>query len=155
MKKGRYMEKGQRSLLKGFRYRLSCAGILFLLCLYAPDVYSQQGPEAVPGDLTLTQAFMCEEIKEDSPVNPGAVFSCGIGKVICLTTFAASRKNTVYHSWFHKGQLSNKQKLIVNPPEWTAASSIQLREADKGPWQVEVSDGKDRILKVLRFSIVD
>jgi hypothetical protein len=51
--------------------------------------------------------------------------------------------------------LTNNQRLWIYSPLWAAASSIQLREADKGPWQVEISDNSGKILKVLMFSIVD
>jgi hypothetical protein len=45
--------------------------------------------------------------------------------------------------------------LTLKPPRWSTFSSIQLREADKGPWRVEIVDEKDRLHKTLRFSITD
>jgi hypothetical protein len=52
-------------------------------------------------------------------------------------------------------KLSTKKKLVLKPPRWSTFSSIQLREADKGPWRVEITDDDENILRILRFSIVD
>jgi hypothetical protein len=141
-----------------FRW-LFIAGAIWL-CLGSPEAFSQQSgqaPAPKPAEeLILKDSAICEFLKDNSPVNAGSVFSMSIGRVVCLTSFTpASRRSTVFHSWFHRGQLSNKQRLAITPSASAALSSIQLREADKGPWQVEISDSSGRILKVLRFSIVD
>jgi hypothetical protein len=51
--------------------------------------------------------------------------------------------------------LSTKKKLFLKPPSWSTYSSIQLREADKGPWRVEVTDDKGKLFATLRFSVTD
>jgi hypothetical protein len=128
------------------------AAQLALVCLSAPAALSDQRSE----DLTLKDAAVCESFKGNLPVNAGAVFSIAVGRVSCLTSFApTSRRAIVFHSWFHRDHLSSKQRVAITPSDPVALSSIQLREADKGPWQVEVSDGSGRTLKILRFSIVD
>jgi len=38
---------------------------------------------------------------------------------------------------------------------WSTYSQIQLRETDKGPWRVEISDQNGKVFDVLRFSITD
>ncbi|MBU4002129.1 MAG: DUF2914 domain-containing protein, partial [Proteobacteria bacterium] len=65
------------------------------------------------------------------------------------------REMLVYHAWYRKDQLSTKRKLVLKPPQWAAFTEIQLRETDKGPWRVEVTDDNGNILKILRFSITD
>lgn len=107
-------------------------------------------------ELTLAQAAMCEGIKDFYPHNPGAVFSITIGEVSCFTLFdPVPGKTFIYHNWFHRDNPSTTKKLSLNPPRWSTYSKIQLRETDKGPWRVEISDYKGKVLHILRFSITD
>ncbi len=104
----------------------------------------------------LIESAMCEGIKGLSPLNPSIVFSMEIGKVSCFTSFDPVPKETsIYQKWYHRDVLSKTQRLVLKPPRWATFSSIQLREADKGPWRVEITDHADHILHILRFSIVD
>jgi len=99
---------------------------------------------------------MCEEIKDFTPKNQSVVFSIKIGKVSCFTSFDPVPKETfIYHKWFHKDKPSTEKRLTLQPPRWATYSSIQLRETDKGPWRVEITDQKDKILDTLRFTITD
>jgi hypothetical protein len=105
---------------------------------------------------TLAQAVTCESVKDYAPVNPGVVFSTSIGRVLCFTSFdSVPQKTVIYHYWFHRDELINKQRLTLQTPRWSSFSSIQLRESDKGPWRVEITESTGRLLKVLRFSITD
>ncbi|MBW1743162.1 MAG: DUF2914 domain-containing protein [Deltaproteobacteria bacterium] len=99
---------------------------------------------------------MCEEIDGLTPENQAIVFSIAIGRVSCFTSFDPVPEDTyVYHSWFFRNKLSNRIKLSLQPPRWSTFSSIQLREADQGPWRVEITDRDGRLLRLLRFSITD
>jgi hypothetical protein len=133
---------------------------LTLSVLLGAKGFCQQTPSAPAArsadKLTLVQAAMCASLKEGSPCNPGVVFSVTQGKVLCLSSFdPVPRKTFIYHSWFYKDVLMTRQKLTLNPPRWSTYSTIQLREADKGPWRVEIADQDERILTILRFSITD
>lgn len=154
-KRSRKSMRSARSLLRPFLIVL----FIHFLCICAPELFAAegQGPAgAAAEEAVLQQATICEVVKDSSPVNSGVVFSSEIGKVFCHTSFApANRKGVIFHCWYHNGQLSNKQRLAVNAPEFAASSSMQLREADKGPWQVEIVDAAGKILRVLRFSVVD
>lgn len=113
-------------------------------------------PPSVSKKLTLVQAAMCEGIKEYIPQNQAIVFSMTIGKVTCFTSFDPVPEQTfIYHNWFFRDKLSTRIKLSLQPPRWSTFSSIQLREADKGPWRVEVIDQEGNVLDILRFSITD
>lgn len=139
------------------RLVLLIAGIVWAFSLWSSWALSEQiSPAPSSPELTLKQAVLCEGLKDNGPADAGVLFSCGIGKMICHTSFdPASQKATIFHGWYHRGRLISKQRININPPGWTASSSIQIREADKGPWQVEITDNSGRILKVLRFSVVD
>ena len=144
------------------KYKFS---ILFLLsffiifCLSIPS-YSQQDKKNSSAQeskkLTLVQAVMCEGIQEFKPWNQAVVFSITIGKVSCFTSFdPVPEKTHIYHSWYHRDNLSKRMKLFLQPSRWATFSSIQFREADKGLWRVEITDSEGNIFDVLRFSITD
>ncbi len=144
------------------KYKLS----IFLIILLSLDIFfslqalPQTKEDSIPTsdskNLTLFHAVMCEEVKKHVPRNPAIVFSITIGKVFCYTSFDTVPKKTfIYHNWFHRDKISTKIKLNLKPPRWTTYSRIQLREADKGPWHMEITDSKGNILRVLRFSITD
>ena len=143
--------------------RKLCAFLFVLLCL---DVFpssqahpqDNQNPLPTPvyKKLTLVDATMCEGIKEYIPQNQAIVFSVTIGKVSCFTSFdPVPEKTFIYHDWFYRDKLSTRIKLSLQPPCWSTFSSIQLREADKGPWRVEVIDQEGNIFSILRFSVTD
>lgn len=113
-------------------------------------------PTPVLDKLTLKEAYMCEVVKNFSPINPAVVFSISAKSISCFTVFdPVPEKTVVYHKWYRKDRLTTTQSLTLEPPAWRTYTSIQLREADKGPWRVEVVGPKGAILKTLRFSITD
>ncbi|MCD6387867.1 MAG: DUF2914 domain-containing protein [Desulfobulbaceae bacterium] len=136
--------------------------LLFILCLTAVSqcVYAQDDASganaSVQKKLVMTQAVMCEGVKDYAPQNPAVVFSIAIGKVFCFTFFPSVPQNMyISHSWYRRDQLITTKKLSLNTPKWLTFSSIHLREADKGPWRVEIKDNKSKIIKIMRFSITD
>ncbi len=119
------------------------------------DAQSAEEKSAVNA-FALAQAIMCERVQNLKPVNPGIAFSISSGKVSCFTAFDPVNQRTyIYHNWYHRDDLSYKKKLYLRAPRWSTVSSIQLREADKGPWRVEITGRDGRVLSVLRFSIID
>jgi len=122
-------------------------------CLLFPQQVHAQGGEK---SLTLARAVMCEEIRDNAPYNQGVVFSMANEKVCCFTTFDPVPERTfIYHRWFRRDRLITSIKLSLQPPQWSTVSRIQLREADKGPWRVEITDQTGRVFRTLRFSIMD
>jgi len=144
------------------KYRLS----IFFIILLSMDIFfslqafpqpkENSAPNSNPKELTLFHAVMCEEIKEYVPRNPAIVFSITIGKIFCYTSFdPVPEKTFIYHKWFHRDKISTTVKLNLKSPRWSTFSRIRLREADKGPWRVEITDNKGTIFRILRFSITD
>ena len=108
------------------------------------------------GEPKLSRAVMCESIQKFEPHNVAVVFSIDVGRIHCFTEFDPVPKQTViFHKWYQSGNLVSVKQLTVNPPRWSSISSMQLRDADKGPWQVEVTDKSGKIFHTLRFSITD
>jgi hypothetical protein len=140
------------------RFFLLGLGALSLLLSqgYAQEATDDAAPAQEIKQVTLAKAAMCEGIKEYVPKNQGIVFPTAIGKILCFTVFdPVPQKTVIYHNWYRNDQLITKVKLTLKPPRWSTFSSIQLREADKGPWRVEIVDEKNRLHKTLRFSITD
>lgn len=106
--------------------------------------------------LSLGQAVMCEGIKDYAPVNKAVVFSLEIGKIYCFTSFDhVPEKTVVYHNWYRSDKLVTTKRLSLQPPKWSTFSSIQLREADKGPWRLEIKDQTKKLLRIVKFSVTD
>jgi hypothetical protein len=99
---------------------------------------------------------MCEKIQNFEPVHPAVVFSISTERIICYNLFDPVPEQTViYHKWYRRDTLSKRTRLALKPPRWATFSSILLREGDKGPWRVEITDENNKILRTLRFSITD
>jgi len=129
--------------------------ILFsaLLLFLAAERNPAQGGTQKP---VLVQAVVCEDVRDGSCRNQGAVFSVTVGGVACYTAFdPVPGRTVIYHNWYRKDELNAKIRLVLQPPRWATFSSIQLREIDKGPWRIEITDQEDRALRTLRFSITD
>jgi hypothetical protein len=106
--------------------------------------------------LKLIQALVCEDVIEGIPQEPAIVFSISRGKVSFYTFFdPVPQKAFVTHHWYYRDEPSARIRLQLRPPRWATFSTIQLRETDKGPWRVEVTDASGVVLKELRFSITD
>lgn len=138
------------------------AFLLLYICtvLSSSQTFAQNQENSLPPDLpqklTLVQAVMCEGIKELIPQNEAIVFSLARGEVYCFTFFDPVPERTfIHHTWFFRDERRRKVKLTLKIPNYKTQSKIQLREEDKGPWRVEVSDEEGNILHILRFSITN
>lgn len=125
---------------------------IVILLFAAANVCSQQ-PDA---KMKMVQAVICESIDNFKPVNPGVVFSISSGEIFCFSEFdPVFEKTHVLHQWYKKDKLIFTMRLTLSPPKWASFSRIQIRDADKGPWRVEIHDADGTILKTLRFSMAD
>jgi len=113
-------------------------------------------PKEPSSALTLVRAMVCEDVKNLQPVNPTVVFSVEKEKAFCFAEIQGiDKSDTIYHDWIRRDVHVVGFKLALKPPRWSTSSSITLRETDKGPWRVEITDMDGNILKILRFSVVD
>ena len=106
--------------------------------------------------MVMVQAVMCESIENFQPKNPAVTFSISQGEVFCFSNFdPVLKKSHILHKWYKKDKLIFTMQLTLSPPKWSTFSRIQIRNADKGPWRVEIWDADNIQLKTLRFSMVD
>ena len=131
--------------------------ILFIAGVTTAQVKNQSVNTSVSsGDLHLAHAVMCGAMEAFKPVNRSTVFSVNSGKVMCFREFDRVPLQTeFFHDWIKHGELVFRKKLVLKPPRWSSVSSIQLREADKGPWRVEIRNANGKLIKLMRFSITD
>ncbi|MDL2269617.1 DUF2914 domain-containing protein [Desulfosarcina sp. OttesenSCG-928-A07] len=130
--------------------------LIALVFLLAPVPPASGLVLAVHGDLQLTTAVMCESVHNYAPIHPAVVFPIQRGRVFCFTEFASiSSQTRVYHKWYRDDRLITNQRLVLNPPRWSSSTSVQLRDADKGPWRVDITDEAGTPIYTLRFSITD
>lgn len=109
-----------------------------------------------PQRLTVEDAAICEEVRDYRPYSRTISISILLGQAICYSSFdPVPEKTFIYHNWYHSDILTASVKLQLQPPRWATFSTIRLREADKGPWRVEIIDKNGTIFQVLRFSITD
>ena len=119
----------------------------------APATPSATADQTAP---TLSQAVLCESIENFKPVNPSAVYPVSQGTIMCFTAFdVVPRETEIYHVWIKRDERVYRKRLILKPPRWSSVSSVQLREADKGPWRVEIRDADGQLYAILRFSITE
>ena len=138
---------------------------LFVCMLVLAPVFSQakdtsasqrKNSDKTTPKLTLRRAAICEMVNDFAPEKQAVVFSVTTGKIFCYTHFdPVPEKSDIFHNWYYKDKLITKQKLSLKPPRWSSYSAIQLRESDKGPWRVTITDQANNSLGVLRFSITD
>lgn len=134
-------------------------GLFALFCLWLTALPAFAGDEVAAAQNqgpTLIHAVMCEYIQEYVPQNTAVVFSIETGKISCFTSFDGVKKSTyTMHKWYRRDKLVTTKRLTLKPPSWSTYSSIQLREADKGPWRVDIWNAHNQLLQTLRFSVTD
>ena len=142
------------------KLKISCIALVVLVTLAGKICWGEE-KETVAGrqekdKLTVVRARTCEEMSNLQPVNQTVVFSASRDKAFCFAEIEGIVTTThIYHNWIRRDKHVSGIKLVVKPPRWSTVSSISLRESDKGPWRVEITDMNGDILKTLRFSVVD
>jgi hypothetical protein len=131
---------------------ISVVAIIFSLPCFTEEKPAAQ--KVMPP--VLKQAVLCEKIEKSKPVHEGVVFSAGIERLFCFTYFdPVYGVSEIFHKYYFNDKLEKKYPLTIKPPSFATYSRIDLRESDKGPWRVEITDADDNILTEIRFSITD
>ena len=137
---------------------MTCVVLLVIGVLVLTPAWTAQADTqaAAAPKVRLVRAVMCEVIEDYEPRYIAIVFPINTGRISCYTSFdEISEVTSVYHKWFRHDALVTSKRLTIKPPNWATYSSIQLREADKGPWRVEVWQENGPLLKTIRFSVAD
>ena len=141
------------------RRKITYLLVLIFLASFFSQAFAQKKvapSKSTPKKLTLVQAAMCAGMKDGSPKNQAIVFSISIGRVHCFTTFdPVPKKTIIYHKWYFRDKLRARVKLSLKAPRWSTFSRIGIRNGEKGPWRVEITDVEGNIFQTLRFSVTD
>ena len=129
------------------------------LAIFALVAFGGAPADSTPtaaGDPVLARAVMSEALQAFAPVNDGVVFSVAQGSILCFTEFdPVPTEAVIYHEWFRRDRPIATHKLHLKPPRWSTVSSVQLRDADKGPWRVDIKLESGTLVRTLRFSVID
>ncbi len=137
-------------------YAACLAGVVLALSVNALARAAEKTPPASPpaADPRLIEAVMCEGLDGATPENPGVVFSVSRGQVACFSRFDhVTSRTVIYHRYYFRDRLTAAVKLYLRSPAWSTYSTIQLREADIGPWRVDITDEDGNVFRTLRFSV--
>lgn len=134
-------------------------GLWFLL-LATGVLVSPVSPSAQQEhDDTRTQAgevFVCSGIESGRPLGRSVIFSAVQGTLYCYSDFTrVAEVEQVTHRWFFWDREVAHFNLTLQPPRWSAYSSLKVTPDEKGPWRVEVLDKDGAVYGTARFSIVD
>jgi hypothetical protein len=114
--------------------------------------------DSPPGDESpiVKKAVMCEGVQDGFPVNQTIIFDGSKNSAYCWSEFdPVSDEGVVFHKWYRRGELITSKKLSVHPPRWAAYTRLPLRQADIGPWHLNITDANGNVLRTLRFSITE
>jgi hypothetical protein len=115
---------------------------------------AQQG-----GEDTRTQAgevFVCSAIESGRPLGRSVIFSSEQGVLYCYSDFTrVAEVEHITHRWFFWDREIAHFNLTLQPPRWSAYSSLKVGPDKKGPWRVEVRDQNGELYAEARFSIVE
>lgn len=104
----------------------------------------------------VKNALMCENVHDGLPVNQTIIFNMSKTSAYCWSEFdPVPADGVVYHEWYRKGVLITRKKLAVKAPRWATYSRLPLRQADIGPWHLNITDEDGNLLKTIRFSITE
>jgi len=104
----------------------------------------------------VKKAVMCEAIVDRLPVNPTVIFSVSKSSAYCWTKFdPVYVDGVIYHEWYSRGTLIKRNELEVRKPWWDTYSELKIRQADIGPWHLNITDENGNVLKTLRFSVTE
>ncbi len=158
-----YLEKNEASVIVWPMNKVSLSLFIFFQTFAAiffgvltpPSFADSKTIQNVP-EMVLENAVMCSSIENFRPLNPAVVFSISQGEVFCYSNFdPVNEKSFIFHKWYKKDKLIFTMRLTLSPPKWASFSSIKTRNADKGPWRVEIRTIDGTLLQILRFSVAD
>jgi len=99
---------------------------------------------AAAQNIRVSQAVVCQEVVDRTPVGAGDVIPAGSEQIFCFTRIEGAEGETaITHNWYYQGALKASVTLPVRTSSWRTWSSKTLSPEWTGEWMVEVlaSDG--------------
>ncbi|MFH1630167.1 MAG: DUF2914 domain-containing protein [Pseudomonadota bacterium] len=97
------------------------------------------------GDLRLTRALTCLDIKDREPVGENSTFPPSTQRVFCFTDVeAASGPSEIRHVWYFSGKKVHEFSVPVKFSRWRTWTSKNILPVQTGPWKVEVVEASSQ-----------
>ena len=154
------LETFQHAMTSPFILKLLVVAVLsfspyFTSLAKAETKKSTQEPIAAK-TVVLGKAVVCEAVKKSIPQGGAIAFSISLGRVYCFTEFpVVPQKMHIYHNWYHRDKKRAGVKLLLKPERWSTFSYVTFKKQDLGPWRIDITDQQGKVLRTLRFSIID
>ena len=102
------------------------------------------------------EVFVCNGIESGRPLGRAVIFSAAQGTLYCYSDFTrVAVAEQITHRWYLWDREVARFNLILQPPRWSAYSSVKVAPDQKGPWRVEVLNQDGTVYGVARFSVID
>jgi hypothetical protein len=123
-------------------------GRLVIVALVAAAV----APAAASG-LKVSDAVICRDVQDRTPIEPGDSFPSDVGKLFCFTRILGAQEETqVTHVWFLNDRQISLVNLKVGSPNWRTWSSKNILPEWVGDWKVEIRDADGNVIHTLEFT---
>lgn len=133
------------------RYLYATIGLVWLVFFIGEAL--AQGINLVPG-INVTQAVICREVVDRSPVGTDTVFPEGTERLFCFTRIDGAMGETeITHNWYYQGTLKASVALSVRSLAWRTWSAKTLNPDWTGEWMVEILGQDGTSIERLTFSI--
>lgn len=126
-----------------------CVFIAMFICV---TIFTTAIEVEASGYLEVTDAAICEDVVDRTPVAAGTSFSVSVGRLYCFTKIVgAQTPTTVTHIWYFGDTERARIELKVGAASWRTKSSKIIRTHEFGSWHVDVIDADGNVLRTLQF----
>ena len=122
-----------------------------LRSLLVASIILSAGPSLA---LDVADAVITTAMVDREPVDEVEVFTGQNSTLYCFSRITgANVPTTVYHLWYHGGQLMSRVELPVNSPDWRTWSAKGFLDTWQGEWRVEIQDADGKVLRHVNFQL--
>ena len=141
----------KRLSIDGYMLRMVLAVVLLAWPIAASAEQDSENTRTQAGDI-----YVCSGIESGRPLGRSVAFSAAQGTLYCYSDFPqVAEPEQITHRWFFWDREVAHFRLTLQPPRWSAYSSLKVTPDERGPWRVEVLDQNGAVYGTARFSIVD
>jgi cytoskeletal protein RodZ len=109
-----------------------------------------------PADINvkLLKATICSAIKDRMPNSISTVYPLSVNVYVWSHIQAEQYPTTIWHLYYHEGQIVNRVELDVRAPFWRTWSYKRIdKDHYDGHWRVDITTADHKLLRRLYFEI--
>jgi len=131
---------------------VSFAFVILLITVCLLPAATIEGQESV--SLEVTDAVICKDVVDRTPVDAGNSFRASVGSLYCFTRITGAQEPTVItHAWYFGKTQWAWVTLEVGSASWRTCSSKVIQPNQVGLWHVDVLGPDGDLLWTLEFEI--